>query len=355
MANYRRVARRKAEKYGINPRYFSRQINQESHFTPHISSSAGAQGIAQIMPGTAAAWHVNPNHPREALDAAAKHMAGYLHQFHGSWSKALTAYNAGPAAVGGPLPKETQNYIRTILRGGPDRNQAPAGGASRGGGSRKVTETTQSLQLGTHNQLDAAAFKRAQAGYVLGRTLGHSSALKSGLFDTGQNPLFASGLLSTTAPARQDFTRQVLTSKVKTNRRQVTVPGGNAGSGDTGNSVNRMLKVAEAWDRAKVHYAWGGGHGGSPAKPGTPVDCSGYVSAILGVTPRVSGQFAASFGRPGRGKTVTVWANSGHVLIQIGHRWFATSHSNPGGGAGEISRPAPGYLSAFTPRHPHGL
>jgi hypothetical protein len=285
MANYRRVARRKAEKYGINPRYFSRQINQESHFTPHISSSAGAQGIAQIMPGTAAAWHVNPNHPREALDAAAKHMAGYLHQFHGSWSKALTAYNAGPAAVGGPLPGETQNYIRTILRGGPDRNQAAAGGASRGGGSRKVTQTTQSLQLGTHNQLDAAAFKRAQAGYVLGRTLGHSSALKSGLFDTGQNPLFASGLLSTTAP----------------------------------------------------------------------VDCSGYVSAILGVTPRVSGQFAASFGRPGRGKTVTVWANSGHVLIQIGHRWFATSHSNPGGGAGEISRPAPGYLSAFTPRHPKGL
>jgi soluble lytic murein transglycosylase-like protein len=55
MANYRRVARRKAEKYGINPRYFSRQINQESHFTPHISSSAGAQGIAQIMPGTAGA------------------------------------------------------------------------------------------------------------------------------------------------------------------------------------------------------------------------------------------------------------------------------------------------------------
>jgi hypothetical protein len=76
---------------------------------------------------------------------------------------------------------------------------------------------------------------------------------------------------------------------------------------------------------------------------------------ILGVSPRVSGQYASSFGKPGRGKVVTVYANSGHVLINIKGRWFATSRSNPGGGAGEIPRPSAAYLSAFTVRHPRGL
>jgi hypothetical protein len=58
---------------------------------------------------------------------------------------------------------------------------------------------------------------------------------------------------------------------------------------------------------------------------------------------------------------VTVYANSGHVLMSIvdpqsgKKRWFATSHSNPGGGAGEIAQPTPGYLSRFTARHPRGL
>lgn len=122
MAHYRRLTRRKAEKYGINPDYFERQIGAESGFNPRARSPKGARGIAQIMPGTARGWRVNPDDPDAALDAAAKNMAGYLKSYGGDWRKALAAYNAGPGAVkkygGVPPYRETRNYISKILRGG---------------------------------------------------------------------------------------------------------------------------------------------------------------------------------------------------------------------------------------------
>jgi hypothetical protein len=125
----------------------------------------------------------------------------------------------------------------------------------------------------------------------------------------------------------------------------------------TGRSVQRMLQMAEGWDRKKVPYLWGGGHG-RIAKVGEQVDCSGFVSAVLGVdTPMVSGQLA-NWGKPGKGRWVSVYANDGHVLMSIKDpkskkvRWFGTSASNPGGGAGEIAKPSASYLSQFTVRHP---
>lgn len=116
MPNYRKVARRAARRYGLDPAIFERQIQQESGFSTGRTSRAGAQGIAQIMPDTARGWGVNPNDPKAALDAAAKHMAGYVRKY-GSYKNALVAYNAGPGRVGGALPAETQHYIATILGG----------------------------------------------------------------------------------------------------------------------------------------------------------------------------------------------------------------------------------------------
>ena len=110
-------ARQAAQRYGLDPGVFERQIQQESGFNPHgPSSSAGAQGIAQIMPATARGWGVNPNDPKAALDAAAKHMAAYVKQY-GSVRNALIAYNAGPGRVGKSLPAETQHYLDVILNG----------------------------------------------------------------------------------------------------------------------------------------------------------------------------------------------------------------------------------------------
>lgn len=117
MANYRSVARRKARKYGLDPDIFERQINQESGFDPKAVSPAGARGIAQIMPGTAKGWKVNPDDPVAALDAAAKNMALYVKQL-GSYRKALIAYNAGPGRANlsdKDLPSETRHYLDVIL------------------------------------------------------------------------------------------------------------------------------------------------------------------------------------------------------------------------------------------------
>lgn len=115
-----------AKKYGIDPHVFLAQINQESGFNPDARSPAGAEGIAQFEPGTAAGLGINPWDPVQALDAAAKYMANSLRQYGGDYAKALAAYNAGGGTVnaaiarGGKnwiayLPAETQNYIRIIL------------------------------------------------------------------------------------------------------------------------------------------------------------------------------------------------------------------------------------------------
>ena len=111
---------------GLSPNVFVRQINQESSFNPSAVSSAGALGIAQFEPGTAASLGVNPWDPVQSLQGASRLMASYVRQFGGDIAKALAAYNAGPGAVqravmlGGTnwrafLPAETQNYIRVIL------------------------------------------------------------------------------------------------------------------------------------------------------------------------------------------------------------------------------------------------
>jgi soluble lytic murein transglycosylase-like protein len=81
--DFRQIAREKAAKYGLLPVVFERQIDTESGFNPKAISSAGARGIAQIMPDTAKGWGVNPNDPVAALDAAAKNMSGYIKTYLG--------------------------------------------------------------------------------------------------------------------------------------------------------------------------------------------------------------------------------------------------------------------------------
>jgi len=120
------LARQDALNVGFSPNVFVRQINQESGFNPSAISPAGALGIAQFEPATAASLGVNPWDPVQSLQGASRLMASYIRQFGGDIAKALAAYNAGPGAVqravriGGTswrafLPAETQNYIRVIL------------------------------------------------------------------------------------------------------------------------------------------------------------------------------------------------------------------------------------------------
>jgi soluble lytic murein transglycosylase-like protein len=95
------------------------QLMAESGFDPGAVSSAGAQGIAQFMPGTAASYGLrDPFDPVAAIDAQAHLMSDLLRQFH-SIPLALAAYNAGPGAVegcgcAGPYA-ETRAYVARIL------------------------------------------------------------------------------------------------------------------------------------------------------------------------------------------------------------------------------------------------
>ncbi len=125
--DYPTVARNEAQAAGIPPVLFVRQIQQESGFNPNAVSSAGAIGIAQFMPQTAASLGVNPWNPYAALRAAARLMASYVKWYGGDYAKALAAYNAGSGWVGRAvahcgvqwrvcLPVETQRYISLILR-----------------------------------------------------------------------------------------------------------------------------------------------------------------------------------------------------------------------------------------------
>lgn len=119
MADYRAMARQYAAKYGLDPDLFEAQIAQESQFNPRARSRAGAMGLGQLMPGTAAELGVrNPWDPAENLDGAARYMRKQFDAFQGDTAKALAAYNAGAGNVqkyGGIPPfRETQDYVRII-------------------------------------------------------------------------------------------------------------------------------------------------------------------------------------------------------------------------------------------------
>lgn len=109
-----------AERHGIDPKLFEALVNQESGFDPNAVSSAGAKGLTQLMPKTAASLGVtDPFDPAQSLNGGAKYLAQMMREFNGDTRLALAAYNAGPGAVrraGGIPPfQETQNYVKKIM------------------------------------------------------------------------------------------------------------------------------------------------------------------------------------------------------------------------------------------------
>jgi hypothetical protein len=110
---------RASQRWNVGAALLSAQIYAESNFNPFARSPAGAEGIAQFMPGTAQALGLqNPFDPDEAIDAQAHLMRDLLRRF-GSVPLALAAYNAGAGAVerygGIPPYAETRAYVAKIL------------------------------------------------------------------------------------------------------------------------------------------------------------------------------------------------------------------------------------------------
>ncbi len=103
---------------GVPPSLLASVLYTESRFQPSVVSSAGAEGIAQFMPSTAAAHGINPLDPSSAIPGAAQ-LLGQYHAAFGSWALAVAAYGAGPGAVeqAGGIPQDgtTPNDVSTVL------------------------------------------------------------------------------------------------------------------------------------------------------------------------------------------------------------------------------------------------
>ncbi|WP_211233235.1 lytic transglycosylase domain-containing protein [Solirubrobacter soli] len=291
---FEREIERAAAKYKLDPALLKGLIKQESNFDPNARSGAGAVGLAQLMPGTAQGLGVDdPTDPEQSIDGGAKYLREMMDLFDGDKRLALAAYNAGPGAV------------------------------SKFGGVPPYAETQEYVDRVLANAKEFDSHAGPGPGHV----------------EASSKPDRRTGILYLGAEKQSEH-------QVPPN------PDPHEGT------VAALKAEAEKIDDAHVRYEWGGGHAGKedPGDPVTPLDCSGAVSRVLGIDPRVSGGFA-DWGEAGPGKRVSVYYNAEHVFMVIDGHFFGTSRSNPGGGAGWIPRElmSPAYLARFEVRHPPGM
>lgn len=105
----------------LDPDFVNSVIKAESNFYPRAVSPKGAQGLMQLMPGTAAKLGVsNPFDPRSNVEAGTTYLSELLDLYNNDPIRALAAYNAGPHRVeqyhGVPPYRETKLYIARIVR-----------------------------------------------------------------------------------------------------------------------------------------------------------------------------------------------------------------------------------------------
>ena len=204
-AQYESIFDEASRTYGVSKSLLLAVAKAESNFDKNSVSHAGAQGIMQLMPGTAKTLGVkNAFDPYENIMGGAKLLRDNIKSF-GSVPLALAAYNAGPGAVkkygGVPPYKETQNYVKKIMadlgdsanrvmshfsyKGNTSSTAALAGGASLGGDLSSSLSQTLSTMTSLSSLLGGSSQEAGGSGL---------SALSS-LNGSGGNSLLLSGVM----------------------------------------------------------------------------------------------------------------------------------------------------------------
>jgi hypothetical protein len=141
------IVRAAAKRHGVDPELINGVIWVESRFNTKAKSPAGARGLMQLMPATAAylakelgASRPRSNDPEFNIDAGTYYLSRLLDRFEGDETLAVAAYNAGPGNVkswqaeGRPLPEYSQSYVEKVftararfsMRGPDAATEAPA-------------------------------------------------------------------------------------------------------------------------------------------------------------------------------------------------------------------------------------
>jgi hypothetical protein len=228
----RAAATEAARRNNLDPDLFLRLIQQESGFQPHVTSSAGAYGPAQLMPGTAADLGVDPRDPLQNLEGGARYLRQQMDTF-GDPRLALAAYNAGPGAVqkygGVPPYKETQNYVASIL-GGPG-----------GGNVTRSSKGTTGMGL-----LDMQAQQPQTFGQKIGEGLRSGSLMDNLALAFNSLRMNPDQNLATTVQARQEQRGQEQAANrtaewLRSRGHDDLASALEAGSIDAGSTVNEAL------------------------------------------------------------------------------------------------------------------
>ncbi|HEX7556389.1 MAG TPA: lytic transglycosylase domain-containing protein [Leptolinea sp.] len=118
--NFESIIQQASKKYGVDADLVKAVIQNESAYDPSAVSSAGAMGLMQLMPDTAANLGVeDPMNPSDNIEGGVKLLRELLNQFGGNLTNTVAAYNAGAGAVqqydGVPPYQETQTYVNRVL------------------------------------------------------------------------------------------------------------------------------------------------------------------------------------------------------------------------------------------------
>jgi soluble lytic murein transglycosylase-like protein len=118
-SNIESIIQKASSRYGVDGSLIKAVIQAESGFNPRAVSSAGAQGLMQLMPSTARGLGVTDSFdPEQNVMAGTRFLKDMLHRYGGNVDEALAAYNWGPGNVDhhgtDRLPRETRNYLAKV-------------------------------------------------------------------------------------------------------------------------------------------------------------------------------------------------------------------------------------------------